>query len=80
MVLNGVSLSLAETVFVILKGDPCVIVGSVGLARGGIVGEPKSMEESVGMAELLSAGVCVNFVPGGGGGHVFFQMVYILLQ
>jgi hypothetical protein len=72
-----------EEKFEILKGDICVIVGSVGLARGGIVGELKSafeMEESVGVAELLSAGVCENFVPGRGGGHVFFQMVYALLR
>lgn len=74
---------MEEKVLEILKGDVFVIVGSVGLARGGIVGELKSaskLEESVGEAEVLSAGVCANVVPGGDGGHVFFQMVYALLR
>lgn len=76
--LKDASLSEAEKEFVILKGDACVIVGRVGLARGGNVGKPKPgfiTGESVGCA-----GVCVNFVPGGGGGHVSLHVVYMLLQ
>ncbi len=61
----------------IFRGDACVTVGSVGLARGGNVGKPKSgfrTGESVGVAKVC-AGVCVNFVPGGGGGHVSLHVV-----
>lgn len=82
VILDGVSLSVAEKEFVILKGDAFVIVGRLGLARGGIVGKLKSgfkAGESVGVTELC-AGVCVNFVPSGGGGQVSFQIVYELLQ
>jgi len=82
VVLKDASLSEAEKEFVILKCDACVIVGRVGLARGGNVGKPKPgfiTGESVGVAEIC-AGVCVNFVPGGGGGHVSLHVVYMLLQ